>query len=245
VSTELTRKVERTLEMVERVNRSLDEKGGEVAAARRRERQRVNRAIGRRLAMVGVAVGVISVLTIIVGLILPGGIGMFGFLAAVGLAIGIAALLFFWPGEAATPTVPKDVPNGEMVQRFDSFLYRTRRALPAPAQTVVDGISAELGTLKSTLERVDPMDPDAQDARRLMSIHLPGLVERYVNVPPAYRAQPDAEGLTVDQRLVEGLGAAKSALGEVSERLAKRDMDAFQTQGRFIQSRYGEPDSPA
>lgn len=243
MSTDLTRKVERTLEMVERVNRSLDEKGGEVAAQRRRERQRVNRAMGRRLASVGVAVGVISLLTIVVGLIMP--IGMFGFLAAVGIAIGIAALLFFWPGETAAPTVPKDVGNAEMVQRFDSFLYKTRRALPAPAQTVVDGISAQLGTLKTTLERVDPLDPDAQDARRLMSVHLPGLVERYVNVPPAYRNEPDAEGLTVDQRLVEGLGAAKSALGEVNQRLAKRDMDAFQTQGRFIQSRYGEPGSPA
>ncbi len=238
MSTELTRKVERTLEMVERVNRSLDERGGEVRAQRKRERQRVNRAIGRRLAAVGVAVGVISVLTIIIGLLKP--IGILGFLAAVGVAIGIAALLFFWPGENATPTVPKDVGNAEMVQRFDSFLYKTRRALPAPAQTVVDGISAELNTLKATLERVDPLDPDAQDARRLMSVHLPGLVERYVHVPPAYRSEPDAEGLTVDQRLVEGLGAAKSALGEVTERLAKRDMDAFQTQGRFIQSRYGD-----
>jgi hypothetical protein len=243
VSTELTRKVERTLEMVERVNRSLDERGGEVRAQRRRERQRVNRAIGRRLATAGVAVGVISVLTIIIGLLQP--IGILGFLAAVGVAIGIAALLFFWPGEDRTPTVPKDVGNAEMVQRFDSFLYKTRRALPAPAQTVVDGISAQLGTLKATLERIDPLDPDAQDARRLMSVHLPGLVERYVRVPPAYRSEPDAEGLTVDQRLVEGLGAAKSALGEVSERLAKRDMDAFQTQGRFIQSKYGEPGSPA
>jgi len=243
VSTELTRKVERTLEMVERVNRSLDEKGGAVAAQRRRERARVNRALGRRVAAIGVAVGVISVLTIIIGLIRP--IGILGFLAAIGIAVGIAALLFFWPGENAAPTVPKDVDNREMVQRFDSYLYKTRRALPAPAQTVLDGISAQLGTLKATLERVDSLDPDAQDARRLMSVHLPGLIERYVNVPPAYRNEPDAEGLTVDQRLVEGLGAARSALGEVGERLAKRDMDAFQTQGRFIQSRYGETGTPS
>jgi hypothetical protein len=195
------------------------------------------------LASVGVAVGVISLLTIIVGLIVP--IGMFGFLAAVGIAVGIAALLFFWPGEETAPTVPKDVGNAEMVQRFDSFLYRSRAALPAPAQEVVDGLSSELGTLKATLERVDPMDPDAQDARRLMSIHLPGLIERYANVPPAFRQEPDAEGRTVDERLVEGLSAARSALGDVGERLAKRDMDAFQTHGRFIQTRYGETDSPA
>jgi hypothetical protein len=242
VSQDVSTKVARTMEIVERVNRSLDERGGAVAGARRRERQRVNRALGKRLASVGVAVGVVSLLTIIVGLMVP--IGMFGFLAAVGIAIGLAALLFFWPGENAAPTVPKDVGNAEMVQRFDSFLYKTRRALPAPAQEVVDRISGQLGTLKATLERVDALDPDAQDARRLMSIHLPGLIERYVNVPPAYRGEPDAEGVTVDQRLIEGLGAAKSALGEVSERLAKRDMDAFQTHGRFIQTKYGEPGSP-
>lgn len=239
---EVSTKVARTMEIVERVNRSLDERGGAVADARRRERQRVNRALGKRLATVGIAVGVVSLLTIIVGLIMP--IGMFGFLAAVGIAVGLAALLFFWPGDTATPTVPKDVGNGEMVQRFDSFLFKTRRVLPAPAQQVVDGLSAELGTLKATLERVDPLDPDAQDARRLMSVHLPGLIERYVAVPAAYRGEPDAEGRTVDERLVEGLGAARSALSDVGERLAKRDMDAFQTHGRFIKTRYGETDAP-
>jgi len=240
---EVTEKAERAIARADRVMASLDTRSGEVRAAARRERQRLNRALGQRLASVGVAVGVISLLTIVVGLITP--IGMFGFLAAVGVAIGIASLLFFWPGESAVPTVPKDVPNGEMVQKFDSFLYRSRHVLPAPAQAVTDSISAQLGTLKATLERVDPMDPDAQDARRLMSIHLPGLVERYANVPAAYRTDADAEGLTVDERLVEGLEAGRGALAEVSERLAKRDVDAFSTQGRFIQSKYGEPESPA
>jgi len=73
-----------------------------------------------------------------------------------------------------------------------------------------------------------------------MSIHLPGLVERYVHVPPAYRQEQDGEGKTVDQRLVEGLAAGRSALGEVSEQLARADVAALETQGRFIQSRYGE-----
>lgn len=240
---EVTQRAELAIARADRVMASLDQRGSEARAAAKRERQRVNRALGKRMASVGIAVGVISLITIIVGLIMP--IGMFGFLAAVGVAIGIAALLFFWPGESKAPTVPTDASNGEMVQRFDSFLYRSRFALPAPAQTVVDGISAELGTLKSTLERVDAMDPDAQDARRLMSIHLPGLIERYGHVPAAYRTDADAEGLTVDERLVEGLDAGRTALKEVSERLAKRDMDAFQTQGRFIQSRYGEQDTPA
>jgi hypothetical protein len=73
-----------------------------------------------------------------------------------------------------------------------------------------------------------------------MSIHLPGLIDRYANVPPAYRSERDGEGKTVDERLVESLAAARAALSEVSEQLARTDLAAFETQGRFIKSRYGE-----
>jgi hypothetical protein len=231
-------KVERALARFDRVTRALDERDGASRDAARRERQRVNRDLGRRVARVGIGVGIISILTIIVGLIMP--IGMFGFLAAVGLAIGVAALLAIMPGEPAARAPSADLPNGQMVQRFDSYLYRTRGALPAPARDQIDGISARLPTLKTILERVGTLDPKAQDARRLMSIHLPGLIDRYVNVPPEFRKEPDGEGLTVDQRLVEGLAAARTALDEISEDLAKGDLAAFETQGRFIKSRYGD-----
>jgi hypothetical protein len=217
----------------------MDERSGPVREAARRERQRVNADLGQRVKRVGIAIGLISLITIIVGLITP--IGMFGFLAAVGLAIGIAALLAFTPSQELSATAPStDLPNGEMVQRFDSYLYKTRRALPAPAQAQIDAISSVLPALKQTLERVETLDPDAQDARRLMSIHLPGLIDRYIHVPAAYRSEEDGEGKTVDERLIEGLAAARNALDEVSEKLARADMAAFETQGRFIQSRYGQ-----
>lgn len=237
--TEVTDKVERALARFDRVTRSLDERDGAARDAARRERQRLNSDLGRRLKRVGIAVGVISLITIIVGLIMP--IGMFGFLAAVGIAIGIAALLGFMPTDARTAAAPStDLPNGQMVQRFDSYLYRTRPALPAPAQVEVDAISSILPPLKQTLERLDPLQPEAQDARRLMSLHLPGLIDRYTHVPPAYRGERDGEGISVDERLVEGLSAARTALGEISERLARQDVAALETQGRFLKSRYGE-----
>ncbi|HEU5482225.1 MAG TPA: hypothetical protein VFU80_03910 [Sphingomicrobium sp.] len=236
--TDVNVKVERALARFERVTRALDERGGSAREAARRERQRLNRDLGRRIARVGVAIGVISIATIIVGLVMP--IGMFGFLAAVGLAIGIAALLAFMPGQQVAQAPTADLPNGLMVQRFDSYLYRTRAALPAPARAEVDAISAQLPTLKVALERVETLDPKAQDARRLMSLHLPGLIDRYLNVPADFRRQADGEGLTVDQRLVEGLSAAKTAIAEISEDLARGDLAAFETQGRFIKSRYGE-----
>jgi hypothetical protein len=73
-----------------------------------------------------------------------------------------------------------------------------------------------------------------------MSIHLPGLVDRYMHVPAAFRSDQDGEGKTVDERLVEGLAAGRTALVEISEKLARADMAAFETQGRFITARYGQ-----
>jgi len=217
----------------------LDERDGAVRDAARRERERLNAGLGRALLRVGIAVGVISLATIGIGLIVP--IGMFGFLAAVGLAIGVAAVLLFSSGrEIAAPNVTPDLPNAQMVQRFDSYLFRARRALPAPAQAELDQLSAQLPALRQTLERIPDLDPNAQDARRLMSVHLPNLIDRYLHVPQAYRGQLDGEGVSVDERLVEALSAGRVALNDISEKLARNDMAAFETQGRFIQSRYSE-----
>jgi hypothetical protein len=230
-------KTQLAINRADRVMRSLDERDGAAREAARRERQRLNAGLGRTLARVGIAVGVISLATIVIGLIIP--IGMFGFLAAVGLAIGVAALLLVSGGkEIAAPNVSTDLPNGQMVQRFDSYLFRARRALPAPAQAEIDQLSAQLPPLRQTLERIADIDPNAQDARRLMSVHLPNLIDRYLHVPSAYREQRDGEGITVDERLVEALVAGRQALTEISEKLARADMAAFETQGRFIQSRY-------
>ena len=234
-----TDKYNQVIARADRVMRSLDERGGPARAAARRERQRLNADLGRRLGRIGLGIGLVSLATIAVGLIIP--IGMFGFLAAVGLAIGIAALLAVMPSPARSAAPPAvDLPNGEMVQRFDSFLYRSRAALPAPAQSELDSISAALPSLRQTLERVEALDPNAQDARRLMALHLPGLIDRYRKVPPAFRNERDGEGISVDERLVEGLAAGRAALSEISEKLARADMNAFETQGRFIKSRYGD-----
>ena len=223
----------------DRVMRRIDERDGPAQAAGRRERQRLNADLGRRLRRIGIGVGLVSIAAIVVGLVTP--IGMFGFLAAVGLAIGIAAMVAFLPSQERSAAAPStDLPNGAMVQRFDSYIYRSRAALPDPAQGQLDAISAALPSLKQTLERVDALDPNAQDARRLMSVHLPGLIDRYRHVPQAFRNERDGEGVSVDERLVEGLAAGRAALGEISEKLARADMNAFETQGRFIQSRYGE-----
>ena len=234
-----TEKADLAIARADRVMRALDERDGAARAAARRERQRLNAGLGRALGRAGIAVLLISMVTILIGLLQP--IGMFGFLAAVGLAIGAAALLLAsGRREIVAPNVSTDLPNGQMVQRFDSYLFRSRRMLPAPAQAELDRLSAQLPSLRQTLERVPDLDPSAQDARRLMSTHLPGLIDRYLHVPQNYRGEQDGEGVSVDERLVEALAAGRQALTEISEKLARADMAAFETQGRFIQSRYSE-----
>jgi hypothetical protein len=238
--TDVTDKVERAIARFDRVTTQLDQRAGAPGAAARRERRRLNAGLGRTALKVGIAVAAVWIATIAIGLVQP--IGMFGFLAALLATAVVAAVLIGRGGQRAisAPAPSTDLPNGPMVERFDSYLYRTRRALPAPAQAQIDQISTVLPSLKQVLERIDTLDPNAQDARRLMSVHLPGLIDRYMHVPTAYRAERDGEGKTVDERLVESLAAGRSALAEISESLARADMAAFETQGRFIQSRYGD-----
>ena len=232
-----TDKFDLVLARADRVMRQIDERDGSVKNAAQRERARLNSGLGRTLKRVAIAVAVICLATIGIGILEP--IGMFGFLAAIGLAIAIAAVLVFsGTREIAAINVAPDLPNGEMVQRFDSYIFRTRRALPAPAQAEIDLLSQRLVPLKETLSRVDQNDPEAQDARRLMSTHLPGLIDRYLHVPASYRSEYDAEGKSVDDRLVDALAAGRTALDDISAKLARNDLAAFETQGRFIETRY-------
>jgi hypothetical protein len=238
--TEVTEKVERAIARFERVTRQLDDRGGPAQEAARRERQRLNAGLGRTAAKIAGVVAMIWTVALVIGLLKP--IGMFGFLAALVVTVVAVGLMLERTAQQAVsvPAPSTDLPNGAMVERFDSYIYRTRSALPAPAQAELDSISRILPSLKQTLERVETLDPVAQDARRLMSIHLPGLIERYERVPAAYHNETDGEGKTVDERLLEGLAAGRSALSEISEQLARADVAALETQGRFIKSRYGQ-----
>src|SRR5437763_16410400 len=132
--TEATDKAERASARIERVTRQLDERGGPSREAARRERQRLNAGLGRTLTRVFIAIAVIWLATTILGLVKP--IGMFGFLAALLVTLGVAAFMITRGGRQAisAPAPTADLPNGSMVERFDSYIYRSRNALPAPAR---------------------------------------------------------------------------------------------------------------
>jgi hypothetical protein len=206
-------------------------------AAARRNLGRSARGLARRAATIGTAIAVLLAATVAFALIV-GPIGLTG-LFVVSIAI-LFVLIFFsmWPSEPKQVAYHEQLPTRTVIQQLDAMLVRRRAALPAPAARRADAISQQLPLLESRLAEVDALDPLAQDARRLMGKHLPELIERYERVPAAYRQQRDGEGLTVDERLVSSLDAAKAALDDIGTRLAQGDLNAFETQGRFIESRY-------
>jgi hypothetical protein len=199
-------------------------------------------AVARRIATIVVALGLLFAATIAFGMIV-GPIGLGGLAAVIALAVAAVGLLLFFGGEKPIVDYREDMPNAAVVQRLDNLLAVKRPALPAPAASRIDAISRQLPLLENRLAQTEILDPLAQDARRLMGKHLPELIERYERVPPDYRRERDGEGLTVDERLVQGLDAAKTALDDLGRKLTREDMAAFETQGRFIESRYKEDGS--
>lgn len=233
-------KAGRALTRADDVMARVGNRDGAARQAARRERQRLNAGLGKTLVKVGVAIFAVWLVTVIIGLINP--IGLSGLIGAVLVGLGLVGYIVArGSGQViAPPKIDAALPNGMLVDRLDSYLYRARPSLPAPAQAEVDALLGGLPDLKSALDKVGSGQPEAQDARRLMSTHLPNLVDRYLNIPRDYRDDVDGEGMTPDQRLVDALKASRQALGDVSEQLAKGNMLAFETQGRFIESRYTE-----
>lgn len=213
------------------------DRGAPARDAAARQVSRGALAIGRKVANIAIASAVILVGAVIAGLVLNG-IGLTGLFVVFSLML-LAVLTFsMWPSERPIVEYKEDMPNHAVVRRLGTLLDRKRAALPAPATRTIDAINQQLPMLESRLGETNQLDPLAQDARRLMGKHLPELIERYERVPAAYRAEQDGEGLTVDQRLIQGLDAAKTALDDLGRRMAREDMNALETQGRFIESRY-------
>jgi hypothetical protein len=202
--------------------------------------QRVARTAKVAVKRVLLAAGAVAALIwafVAYGLVI-GPIGIWGFLMMLVAAVVVAGVMLARSTEPKRVAYSEQLPTGTVVKQLENLLVRERSALPAPAAGKVDAISRQLPLLESRLGEVDALDPLAQDARRLMGKHLPELIERYERVPAAYRQERDGEGMTVDERLVVSLDAAREALDDIGKKLSRQDLNAFETQGRFIESRY-------
>lgn len=195
--------------------------------------------LGKKLARMAMAVGVLLVGAMVAGLVIDG----IGFTGVMMLALAIVGVLVFF---AKYPTLK--VPDlaalntGDvrtMVGRTELWLEAQRPALPAPAVRLVDQIGVQLDGLGMQLEGIDPAEPAVGEVRRLVGEHLPGMVESWRKIPPHLRKE-ERGGRNADEQLGEGLAKIAKEIDEITRQLAAGDLDALAVRGRYLDYRYGE-----
>ncbi len=211
---------------------------GAVGAARMptRARARNTQAIGKRLTRIVVADAVILIAAMVIGWVVPLGIG--GAMLVMALLVAATLLFAVWPAERApTPERLASVDIKALPRQTERWLEAQRPALPAPAVTLVDRIGLRLETLAPQLARFADDAPEAIEVRKLVGEQLPAFVKDYARVPQALRTTP-RNGRTPDAELVAGLSLIEQEIGEMTQRLAQDDLDTLATRGRFLEMKY-------
>jgi hypothetical protein len=190
----------------------------------------------RAIQYAAAGAGTIVLGTFIWGLISPIGVAgvMIAFLA---MLAAMCAGVFF----SREPVIPveklREVDLKRLPQSTDRWLQAQRRALPAPAITLVNDIGRKLDTLGLQLQTLNESEPIAGELRRLIGDELPELVNGYNRVPPHLR-RDGLNGMSPDKQLVDGLGVVDTELTRLSEQLASGDLNTLATQGRYLELKY-------
>ena len=204
-----------------------------------RARRRRNASVARRLGRIAAALFAILLGAVVAGWFVP--LGTNGVMIVLGLLL-LATLLF-----ALLPGGDRPVSADKLAQtqlaalplKTEIWLENQRKALPAPAITLVDSIGVRLETLAPQLERLQEQDPAAQELRRLLTDHLPELVTGYQSIPEPLRRE-ERNGRVPETQLVEGLGVIDAEIARMTESLASGDLDKLATQNRFLELKYQE-----
>jgi len=205
--------------------------------AKRRKAQRQFMEVLRRARRAGfILAGLL--LALVAASIVLGGIGFFTWVVALPTAFLIAFLSLFWGSkrvaESAAPGQPVTLPLAELAARAEEALLARCPELPGRAQGAADSILARLAELQPHLGALDPQAVLAGDARRLIGQHLPRLVDSYLELPASSRAA----GSESSQRFTESLSIVANELDSLLDSCCRDRQLSFDTQRRFIETRY-------
>ncbi|GAC1328200.1 MAG: hypothetical protein NVSMB17_03330 [Candidatus Dormibacteria bacterium] len=186
-------------------------------------------------ASIAVVVGVVLLLTGIVGLLWP--------VAALGAYV-IAAIAV--PAPRAHHSLAS--PQAEDVR---AALAAQARALTGRVSTEVYGkVAAVQATILELLPRVEHLSAASQDlyvVQRTALEYLPAALDAYLSLPRAYATVHRVEGgKTPSQVLLEQLDLLQVKLAEISDDIASSDSDRLLANGRFLREKFGgsELDTP-
>ena len=235
-SNEVDAQIERAREVMARISQDYR---GQAEATIKRARRKTRSAL-QRLILIAIANAVILIAAMVTGLILPGGIGIFGALAAMMLMLAATLAIALAPApRAPTPAKLAQVDIKALPAQTERWLEAQRPLLPAPAVQLVDRIGRRLDTLSPQLAGVDNETPEAMEVRRLIGEQLPAFLRDYERVPEPLR-RVERNGRTPDAQLVDGLKLIEQEIGDMTQRLAQADLDSLSTRGRFLEMKYRE-----
>ncbi|TKD50852.1 HAD family hydrolase [Sphingomonas baiyangensis] len=227
--TDVDRQIERAADALERAR-------SRTAAPAGRSRRKREAEVARRVGRIAVVDAAIVVGALVVSAFVPLGVGG----AFLVMALLIAATLFLAMAPASRTVVAEqlaETPLRALPSQTEAWLESQRRALPAPAQTLVDSIGVRLDTLAPQLATLDEREPAAAEVRKLVGEQLPELVKGYTRVPEPLR-RTERNGATPDQQLVDGLRLIDEEIAGMTAQLAQGDLDLLATRGRYLQIRY-------
>lgn len=121
----------------------------------------------------------------------------------------------------------------------EDWLLDRRDMLPLDCRPSLDRIFRRLGDLQPNLASLAPHSGAAWEARRLLGDHLPRLILAYEAIPASAREEEPE----VRERLSTGLATVADALDELCAEVCRNPLMTFETQGRFIESRYRGEDA--
>ncbi len=235
-SNEVDAQIERAREVMARISQDYR---GQAQATIKRARRKTRSAL-QRLILIAIANAVILIAAMVTGLILPGGIGIFGALAAMMLMLAATLAIALAPApRAPTPAKLAQVDIKALPAQTERWLEAQRPLLPAPAVQLVDRIGRRLDTLSPQLAAVDNDTAEAMEVRRLIGEQLPAFLRDYERVPEPLR-RVERNGRTPDAQLVDGLKLIEQEIGDMTQRLAQADLDSLSTRGRFLEMKYRE-----
>ncbi len=207
-----------------------------------RRPRRGGSSLGKKLGLILAANAVIILAAAIIGIaVMP--LGIFGALAVLMVMTAATIAIAFAPGPRPV-TVEKLAKSDikALPMQTARWLDTQRAALPAPAVTVADRIELRLDTLGKQLQTIGEDSAANVDIRRLVGEQLPDFVRDYQRVPPELRGT-ERNGKTPDRQLVEGLELIEREIGQLTEELARGDLDSLETRGRFLEMKYKDGES--
>ena len=220
----------------EYLRRNLKSKAVRAAEKRRSERQsREAEARIKRAALVGGASG--ATILGVGALVAPVAVPVLAAAGGGALILAVGSLLR--PSRRRGDGDFSRVELSRLPGDAEDWLLDRREALPLDCRPQLDRIFQRLGDLQPHLAALAPHCTAAWEARRLLGDHLPRLILAYEAIPGSAREEEPE----VRERLRAGLETVADALDELCREVCRNPLMTFETQGRFLESRYRGEDA--